>query len=87
VKFTVVWLPGPESDLLNLWLEADDRKNVEQAANWIDRQLRIDPLQKLTPIDELFFVRRDPLVVLCEVRLDDRLVTIVEVHRKTPYEG
>jgi len=82
MRFTVTWLPEPEAHLLNLWLAAPDQKNVEQAANWIDRQLRDDPLKKLTPLDELYFIRRDPLVVLCDVSVDDRIVSIVEVHRE-----
>jgi mRNA-degrading endonuclease RelE of RelBE toxin-antitoxin system len=83
MKYTVVWLPGPEAELLDLWIKAEDRKHVEQAANWIDKQLGNDPLKKLTPVDELYFLRRDPLVVLCEVNVDDRMVKIVEIHRNT----
>ena len=82
MRFTVVWLPASEAELENLWIAAKDRKEVEQAANWIDRQLRNDPLNKLTPVDEFYFLRREPLIVLCDVSVDDRLVSIVEVHRK-----
>ena len=81
MKFTVVWLPAPEAALENLWLQAADRKAIEDAANWIDRQLLNNPLNKVTPVDELYFLRRDPLVVLCEISVDDRMVTVIEVHR------
>jgi hypothetical protein len=33
MKFTVVWLPETEAELLELWMAAADRKEVEPAAN------------------------------------------------------
>ena len=81
MKYTVVWLPAAESQLEDLWLAASDRKDVEQASNWIDRQLSKNPLSKVTTVDDLYFMRRDPLVVLCEIKEDDRMVRILEVHR------
>jgi hypothetical protein len=81
MRFTVTWLPVPEAELEKLWIAAPDRKEVEEAANWIDRQLLNDPLKKLTAVDAFYFLRRDPLIILCEVSVDDRLVSIVEVHR------
>jgi len=83
MKFTVVWLPETEAELFELWMAAADRKEVEQAANWIDLQLANDPLKKLTRLDDMHFIRRGPLVTLCEVSVDDRIVKIVEVHRRT----
>jgi hypothetical protein len=82
MKYTVIWMPASEEKLLDLWLAAADRQEVEQAANWIDRELRNDPLKKLTPVDDVYFLRRDPLLVLCKVSVDDRMVSIIDVHRR-----
>jgi mRNA-degrading endonuclease RelE of RelBE toxin-antitoxin system len=82
MKFTVIWMPAPEARLLDFWLRATDRKQVEEAANWIDRHLRNDPLQKVTRVDDLYFLRRDPLTVLCQISVDDRIVSVIDVHRR-----
>jgi hypothetical protein len=82
VKFTVIWMPEPEAKLVDLWITASDRDEVEEAANWIDRQLRINPLNKLTRVDDVYFLRRDPLTVLCKVDVGDRMVSIIDVHRR-----
>jgi hypothetical protein len=42
-RYTVVWYPFPEGELLRLWLAASDKLAVTGAANAIDRQLAIDP--------------------------------------------
>jgi hypothetical protein len=32
-------------------------------------------------VDDVYFIRRDPLVALCEISVEDRLVTIIDIHR------
>ena len=81
MKFTVVSLPSVDDMLTEIWLRAADPTAVTDAANWIERQLRNDPLKKVTPIDDVYFLRRDPLVALCRISVDDQPVTIIEVHR------
>ena len=87
MKFTVVSLPSVDDTQIELWLSAPDRKAVSAAANWIERQLKIDPLTKVTAVDDVYFIRRDPLVALCKISVDDRLVTIIDVHRANDRES
>jgi len=82
MTFTVVWLPSAEVELENLWLSAPDKAAVTRASNLIDRELANNPFSKTTRIDNLHSMRRDPLVVLCEIDLDDRMVCVIEVHRR-----
>lgn len=82
MKFTVIWMPDPEAKLVDLWVAASDRDDVEEAANWIDRQLRFNPLNKLTRVDDVYFLRRNPLTILCKVDVDDRMVSIIDVNRR-----
>jgi hypothetical protein len=81
MKFTVVALESINETLARLYLEAKDQKALTEAADWIENQLKSDPLNKVTPIDDLYFLRRDPLVALCSISVEDRLVNILEVHR------
>jgi hypothetical protein len=81
MKFTVVAVPSVESALAKFFLEGPDPQAVTAAANWLDRELSNNPLSKVTPVDDLFFLRRNPLVVLCSISIEDRLVTIIEVNR------
>ena len=81
MKFTVVTLPSVDDALTQLWLEADDGQDVADASNWIERQLKNNPLNKVTRVDNVYFIRRDPLAALCKISIDDRLVTIIEIHR------
>ncbi len=79
--FTVVAAGAVEATLAEIWTDAADRQAVTDAANWLDRELKVDPLTKATSVDNLYFLRRNPLVVLCRISVDDRTVTILEVHR------
>jgi hypothetical protein len=81
MRFTVESLPSVDETLTRLWLDAPDRQAVRDAADWIERQLKHDPLEKVTAVDNLYYIRRDPLVALCEIYLKERLVKIVEIHR------
>ncbi len=66
---------------LIFWLKAPDPQAVPDAANWIERELANDPLSKATRVDDTYFRRRDPLVVLCIISEDDRIVQIIDVQR------
>ncbi len=79
MKFTVVWLPTAESLLADLWNNAQDRQAVTDAANTIDRLLGNDPQTKVTPVDQLYFLRVHPLVVLYDLNFDDLMVRVIEV--------
>ena len=62
-------------------MRAEDPEAVTEASDWIDRPLKDSPLSKVTRVDDYYFLRRDPLVVLCTIDVADRVVTIIELHR------
>jgi hypothetical protein len=41
MHFTVTWDPSAEAELTNIWLTAPDRQAVADAADEIDRLLRL----------------------------------------------
>ena len=53
MKFTVVSLPAVDDALTELWLNASNPQAVTAAADWIERQLKSNPLSKVTAIDNL----------------------------------
>ncbi|MSQ97032.1 MAG: hypothetical protein EXR98_21100 [Gemmataceae bacterium] len=81
MKFTVVALESVDATLATLYYEAADPQTITDAANWMERELKTDPLTKVSPIDNLYYLRRDSLVALCEISVPDRIVKIVEIHR------
>ncbi|HMP08312.1 MAG TPA: hypothetical protein PJ982_18335 [Lacipirellulaceae bacterium] len=75
--FTVVWQSGVQAELASLWLAADDREAVAQAANEIERKLSRDPTRYGLPIKEgLYSIEAPPLRVLFEIREADRIVEV-----------
>ncbi len=81
-RYTVVWYPYPENEVLRLWLAAPDKQAISDAANEIDRELAVDAEIKGR------FVRAPlrtfsvpPLRVLYRVSEPDRLVAILAVSR------
>jgi hypothetical protein len=84
MKFAVTALESVEEALASLFMEAMEASNqqaITDAANWFERELKHNPRSKVTPVDNVYFVRRDPLVALCEIREEDRVVNIIEIHR------
>jgi hypothetical protein len=82
MRFTIVSLASVDDALTELWLNAPDPQAVREAADWIERQLKNNPLAKVTAVDDAYFIRRDPLVALCRISIDDRLVTVIDIHRR-----
>ena len=42
MRYTVLWTRLAEDDLTSIWLDAEDRAVVSEAANQIDRNLSLD---------------------------------------------
>jgi hypothetical protein len=84
MRFTVVWLPGAEDALAELWTPQPMRRAIAHAAGTIDALLRENPHLRSTALDCYFFLRVDPLVVLFEVSESDRIVRVIEVHQVGP---
>jgi hypothetical protein len=84
-KFTVVWVPAAERELMELWLAGSNRADVNHAADEIDRRLAIDPLDEGESRSE---GRRvlilAPLVVTYRVRNADKIVQVTHVRHFKP---
>jgi hypothetical protein len=79
MRYTVVWVPSAENDLASIWIVAPDRQGVADAADEIDRILRVRPYD--AP-EEQGGTRRlvvEPLEVVYTVSEDDRLVRVLQV--------
>jgi hypothetical protein len=82
MKYTVVWLPGAEQELADLWLDSAERADVTDASNRIDRLLRDDPErwgESREDDQRVLFVA--PLGVLFRVKPPDCLVEVIHVWR------
>lgn len=80
--YTVVWVQSTEAELVDLWLEADDRGAITAAANTIDHELRIDAELKGVELSEgLRALNVAPLRVIFTARLKDRVAEILRVRR------
>lgn len=81
-RFTVAWLRSAQDELLSLWLEAENRQEISNAGNGIDRELRHDAdLKGTVRADGLRSLSISPLRVIFNVRENDRLVTVLRVRR------
>ncbi len=79
-RFTVVWYPFPEDELLRLWLAATDRQAITDAANEIDRQLATAPDTIGNAVrDDLRELVVNPLRVLYQISEPDRLVKVTHI--------
>lgn len=77
MTYTVVWKPGAERALAELWMEATDRKAVTDAADAIDALLHVGPLdvgESRGQGGRILVVR--PVAVYYDVAEDDRLVAV-----------
>ncbi len=81
MKYTVTWMPVAGNELARLYNQSLDRQAVTDAANLIDRELKIDPEHKSRVFGGMHFFRAPPLVVAFEVIPDDRLVRVLQVYR------
>ena len=85
MRYTVQWEIVPRDALADIWLEANDRNAVAFAANEIDRLLAGNAdLQGEAAHEGLRSLVVSPLMVLFEVRPDDRIVQVVRVRRVYP---
>jgi hypothetical protein len=78
MKYTVVWKPDAEAELVWMWTHANDRNAVTAAANRIDQLLGSNPDQQgesRTEATRVFFV--DPLGVFYHVDTQDLLVSVL----------
>lgn len=81
MKYTLTWLPAADEELTRLWNQASDQQAITNAANYIDRELKVDPDQKGRQFGGIYFFRAPPLVVAFEVLPDDCLVRVLQVYQ------
>jgi hypothetical protein len=80
MSYRVFWVPAAEQELVQLWVEARQRRQVTAAANEIDSRLAGAPSDEgedRGPGRRILLV--PPLGVTFEVIPDDRLVRILDV--------
>jgi len=76
-RYTVTWQPAAEAELIQLWMQAQNRNQVAAAVRAIDSALAIDAESKGLLIAEgLHAFNEPPLRVLFTVRPADRVVEI-----------
>ncbi len=82
MKWTVVYLPSAQDELIHLWTDSHDRQAVVDAADTIDEVLGGDAVNAGESRDDgtRVFVEL-PLAVLFEVHPDDNLVSVFAVFR------
>jgi plasmid stabilization system protein ParE len=82
MTYTVVWRPSAEQALAEIWISADDRQPVTDAANAIDSLLRTRPCEVgESRVANIRILRVSPLSVYYDVHEDDRLVAVWAVWR------
>ena len=82
MKYSVVNVPLADDQLAEIWLKASDRQVVADAFDRIESSLKNDAhLQGQQHPNGWRVITVAPLAVAFRVSEDDRLVTIVEVHR------
>jgi hypothetical protein len=80
MKYTVLWLPGAEAELANLWIDETFRKTTAEAARRIDRALERNPESAGESRDAgLRILIESPLAVTFRVSVADRLVLVLNV--------
>ena len=80
MRYTVIWLPGAEQELADIWLAAVDRRIVTRTAHTIDLLLRHDPgMQGESREDDRRILIVLPLCVVFRVLEEDRRAEVVHV--------
>jgi hypothetical protein len=80
MKFTVTWQPAAERALTAMWLAAQDRKSISDAAAEIDRLLESRPMDigESRELNRRVAILR-PLGVLYEVNPSNRTVKVANI--------
>lgn len=84
MNYTVLWEPGAERRLAELWNAGPDRGAIAAAADQIDTLLARDPTaQGESRSGNRRLVYRGPLAVLFDVRLAEGTVYVLAVDRRS----
>ena len=81
MRFTVVWSPEAEDELIQLWMAAPDRNRLTQVVNAIERQLARQPFSvgesRADNSQRVAF--EPPIGMLFTIWPDDQIVRIVHI--------
>ena len=82
MTYTVVWKPAAERALADIWMDADDRQAVTEAADAIDSLLRAGPSDVgESRVVNIRILTVLPLSVYYDVYEDDRVAAVWAVWR------
>lgn len=77
MTYTVIWRPAAERSLAEIWMNAQDRNGITDAANSIDALLRADPLGVgESRVVNIRILTVSPLCVYYDVHEEDRLAAV-----------
>ncbi len=78
MKYSVAWLPAAAQELAEIWLAADDRPAVSQAAALLERQIAIDAesVGESRPDGRRIHFAA-PLGIPLRIQQDDRRVVVI----------
>jgi hypothetical protein len=80
MRFTVLWVPGAEQRLAELWLSSSERDAVTAASHIIDQNLQLDPLsQGESRPGGRRILFEAPLGVIYRVEEQDSIVRVLHV--------
>jgi mRNA-degrading endonuclease RelE of RelBE toxin-antitoxin system len=80
MKWTVVYLRSAKNDLVNFWLNANDRERVTEAGDEIDRRLSHNPVDAGESRDGKYRVIVNlPLVAYYRIEDADRRVVVTAI--------
>jgi len=79
MRYTVVWSPDAQDQLVELWLTSDDRNAITRATHAIDQALQQDPILKGDDFYGDRILVKSPLQVIFRVRADDMLVEVITI--------
>lgn len=81
MRYTVTWAPSAQAELARIWTSAPDQKAVADAANEIDRRLRISPETAGDELGDNRYLVVEPLVIVFTIDPGDRKVEVLRVGR------
>jgi hypothetical protein len=80
MTYTVTWLNSAQTQLAQLWVDAQNRQEISDAANYFDSSLRLDPYRESeSRIGNQRIQFRTPLGIIFDVSDADCLVTVYAV--------
>ncbi len=79
MPFAVRWRRGPQAALAQIWLRAPDRQAVTDAANEIDRRLRLYPMSAGSASGAVYHLHVSPLEVTYKVSAKRQRVKVLLV--------